>query len=233
MTERKSKLSRVIESLRERVDKNIIVDIRKGTAERYGVSETTFRRALDYVSSFYGFNQYYIPLQSKDDPEKTLSMKVLTPSDVTYDQAYETLKEASEKNNKLTPKQLQAQRDRELQANKVRQLKGKGMSNVAIGKEMGVSETTVRRLLKVAPGPEETLAQDIVGIIDKARADILQSITDLPSFRRLFGGKFTPEFYISISGVKMDGTVTRVQKTNELKFGVGLSFEGTQIKDNR
>lgn len=69
---------------------------------------------------------------------------------------------------------------------RIREYKREGLSNVAIGQRVGVSESTVRRRLKMPLTEEETFLEAMMDALRDARAGIIASLSEEPLFKTLF-----------------------------------------------
>jgi transposase len=70
---------------------------------------------------------------------------------------------------------------------RIREYKREGLSNVAIGHRVGVSESTVRRRLKTPLTEEETLLEAMYDELANSRQEIVDNVSEHPLFRSLFG----------------------------------------------
>lgn len=70
---------------------------------------------------------------------------------------------------------------------RIRTYKREGLSNVAIGQRVGVSESTVRRRLKQPLTEEETFLELMMDELANARDEIIENLTEQPLFVTLFG----------------------------------------------
>lgn len=98
-------------------------------------------------------------------------------------------------------------------------LKDKGMSNVAIGQELGVHESTVRRML-AKDAEFRALTDKMTHILEEARDEILSQFVDSPEFKAIYGEKFAETFILRISTKKREGTLG----ARDLVAGFKLDF---------
>ena len=77
--------------------------------------------------------------------------------------------------------------NREHQAMRIRTMKRSGMSNVAIAKQLDISESTVRTRLQEPVPPEENLLNEIGDILRNAQQNMVQDLSDSPALREVFG----------------------------------------------
>lgn len=117
---------------------------------------------------------------------------------------------------------------------RIRQYKRDGMTNVAIGKLVGVSESTVRRRLKTPLTEEETLLESMLDILGDAREEILQRVTEDPMFDAIFktremGGAWT----LRVNTVKRRASFTRREgKGHRMSFALEFSAYRQPIKQD-
>ncbi len=69
---------------------------------------------------------------------------------------------------------------------RIREYKREGLSNVAIGARVGVSESTVRRRLKTPLTEEETLLEGMLDELSNTRDEIIEKFMHNPRFARVF-----------------------------------------------
>lgn len=69
---------------------------------------------------------------------------------------------------------------------RIREYKREGMSNVAIGDLLGISESTVRRRLKQPLTEEEMLLEAMLDELSNTRDEIIENIMRDPMFSRVF-----------------------------------------------
>lgn len=69
---------------------------------------------------------------------------------------------------------------------RIREYKREGLTNVAIGQRVGVSESTVRRRLKTPLTEEETLLEGMLDELSNTREEIIENIMHHPMFARVF-----------------------------------------------
>lgn len=102
-------------------------------------------------------------------------------------------------------------------------LKDKGYSNVAIGKTLGVSESTVRSLLK----PYDERGKKIKKLLDAgnealedSREKILEYFTEIPEFEEIFGEGMGEAYILRIHTAQRDVLINVTKKRVEftLKF---------------
>lgn len=81
---------------------------------------------------------------------------------------------------------------------RIRQLKRRGYSNVAVGKVLKIHESTVRRHLKNPITPIEALLDDILHDLELAREEVLANLVSNPQFEKVFGEGMGEKFILSI-----------------------------------
>lgn len=108
----------------------------------------------------------------------------------------------------------------------VASLKAKGYSNVAIGKQVGLSESSVRRLLKDDERIQGFL-NDMTAHLEDARDEILHQMTSHPDFEAIFGVGFGKRYILTVHPVETQ----TVFSMNSSKIGFDLRFEATKKTD--
>lgn len=117
---------------------------------------------------------------------------------------------------------------------RIRQYKRDGMTNVAIGKLVGVSESTVRRRLKTPLTEEETLLESMLDILADSRDEIIQRVTEDPMFDAIFktremGGAWT----LRVNTVKRRASFTRREgKGHRMSFTLEFSAYRQPLKQD-
>ena len=108
----------------------------------------------------------------------------------------------------------------------VASLKAKGYSNVAIGKQVGLSESSVRRLLKENERIQG-FVEDMTAHLEDARDEILRHMTSHPDFETLFGSGFGIKYILNVHSVETQ----TVFSMNSSKIEFDLRFEVTEKTD--
>lgn len=108
----------------------------------------------------------------------------------------------------------------------VASLKAKGYSNVAIGKQVGLSESSVRRLLKDGERIQG-FVDDMTAHLEDARDEILSQMTSHPDFEALFGVGFGEKYILTVHPVETQ----TVFSMNSSKIEFDLRFEATKKTD--
>lgn len=102
---------------------------------------------------------------------------------------------------------------------RIRECKREGLSNVAIGKRVGVSESTVRRRLKTPLTEEEILLESMMDLLEDARDELLERITEDPMFDRVFGTDRGEGWILRVNTIKRRAGFTRREgKGNRMTF---------------
>ena len=98
---------------------------------------------------------------------------------------------------------------------RIRQLKRNGYSNVAIGKVLGISESTVRRRLNMPLQPIEILLDKTLADLEDARVAILESFMDHPESKIAldYGDKHGIRIHTNARKVSIDPKLKRVKFT--------------------
>lgn len=108
----------------------------------------------------------------------------------------------------------------------VASLKAKGYSNVAIGKQVGLSESSVRRLLKENERIQG-FVDDMTAHLEEARDEILRHMSSHPDFETLFGSGFGGKYILNVHSVETQ----TVFSMNSSKIEFDLRFEATKKTD--
>lgn len=92
---------------------------------------------------------------------------------------------------------------------RIRTYKREGLTNVAIGKLLGISESTVRRRLKTPLTEEETLLEAMMDLLGDAREELVQRVTEDPMFERVFGTDRGEGWILQVNTTKRRAGFTR------------------------
>lgn len=160
----------VATKLEETIDKDGFVDIGKGVAEHFGVSENLMRMAIKQLEQ-QGFTTQSYRVQ-QIGTNNFVTMTVLQGENVSYRDVYNEvngLKNIPASETRAAVAEMRLTKKQEL-TYKCFELMNKGMSKVAIAKTLGVSESTVRSILAVAI-PEVGLEREIAQVLNKYSAE--------------------------------------------------------------
>jgi len=223
--------------LRSLADRHGFLDVGKNSAAALGISRLTMEKA---VSTLYeeGYRSFYLSIDPVA-PDKTRvvgyvrpttgTVKVLTKPGTTF---LDTLRNKDNIHPVETTTQMRKrildEREKELSRKtlRIRQLKRGGASNVAIGKMLGINESTVRRRLKAPLTPDEIMKEKLSDIMSEARDLINERLTELPEFAEMVG-EDSDSWVLRISTYRKQIEINRDDKkiTFDLKFAARVKEE--------
>lgn len=115
----------------------------------------------------------------------------------------------------------------------IRQLKRKGMSNVAIAKEYNLNESTIRRHLKKPLTSKEKLIDTMLKAVESGQNHIVNEVLQTQEFRDVFGFDYGPGYYMAQKNDKIEVGFYTVDDSKEEVMTFNIRFSMKKVKDNR
>jgi len=209
------------------------VDVSKYAAEAIGCSETTLRRAIEKLEKAGDAKRFYVPVAQKNTSLQ-LTLRILAPVDAqfvdvaTSQGSYYHISPMPGPivTKVIDERQLKATTKAQERADKGKRawaLKRQGYSNVAIAKTLGVSESTVRVLLKPFTQRDERVEKLMLAAqeaLEDSREMILEDFTNRPEFEQVFGEGFGEKYILRVHTAERAVSISPSRKRVEftLKF---------------